>query len=598
VLLVLSFVYFPGYYNQKLKIELLAEKESEILEWSKDFSSKLVDQNIIAEVNIKTEEELDKERQLLQTKELQLRKKNIEEINEKIAFVNSSSLKDDPKIKSRISRLKEDIRTIENKPFPEVYKYSNLDELAQFIFDSYGDQSNIYYLVFYELQNIELSAFQKMSSENRKSYLYNNAIFSKIIDTDVTDKNTITIKPGDEEYTHLVNTFLLEGRKAQMNQSQNLISYFKLLDPPEKQMCLLISDVNFDRYFDEMNTFYNLIMLLLAFLILLTPVIHIYYEHRLRIKLPNKEKANFYGDKWLPSYWLIIRGSLLFDLAIPIAIVLGSGMLIFTYIFDDFNHYQLFSFVFTGIFLLLISPNYIKSFKAKRLFKRGEEIECVYRKERLAMNYRGSRIYINTYSYDYNGETYSVKAKRMDDQKGFIANKSKLTALVDPAKPNRAIVKDNFLPSAESINYEISAKESDLQDFCIGCNVALEPGKREMDVYEYFCPNCSQVMNALDNEPKILDSYNKGDWKSIDFVCSVCSTKLEFDDSEPDSNQIHCPDCNWSMKLDKNIESLNAREVKSTKFVCPYCSTRLELEDSDIKNKMFICPACYKNVNL
>ena len=552
--MALFFIYYPGYYEQKLQNDIVAKKEVEMLEWSKEFCLKLEEQNIIAGIREKTDREIKKEKEILKASAIKARAENIKRM-EKIIKAEKGASKwlgeeRNEKIKKLIKEQEKILKELKI-PKPDVYKYSNVEQLLPYFKQCPYDVS------FWEIKNIDISNFSKMPVEDAEAYIVKNAVFKKIISSNnIRDKKSFSIKPGDEYHTQLTDTFLTNGLSVLTSQDWNYGSFrlMKLLNPTESQICVLIDDIYLGNYRFEISHFYQYMRLFLAFLIITIPIFYIIFEHKAKAKPLNRFDSNPLNKKWTPSIWQVMRGSQV-GLAIGLYILpIIPGIILLAIFIEEimgFSYSKIYSFLALTFFslsaiALVALPVLLKTLKVRRLFRMGKVVECVFTEELYSGSSRPTKdADYNVYSYKFNGKTYAVKEIQLDNQKGFIEGKTKLTALVDPAEPNRAIIKENFLPNAESIKYEIPEMESSFKDFCVICG---------LEGYEAICPNCEQICNALEKDPKILDSYNKGIWKSINFNCSECSTKLEIENSESDSNRIFCPKCKWSTHLNKNID--------------------------------------------
>lgn len=84
--------------------------------------------------------------------------------------------------------------------------------------------------------------------------------------------------------------------------------------------------------------------------------------------------------------------------------------------------------------------------KVRRLFRVGVEVDCLFIAEEKIFEiiHQVTLNFVKVYSYEFNGNKYIVKEKQLSNQKNFVLGKTKLTALIDPAKPNKAIVKENY----------------------------------------------------------------------------------------------------------------------------------------------------------
>ncbi len=297
----------------------------------------------------------------------------------------------------------------------------------------------------------------------------------------------------------------------------------------------------------EMIDFYLYMKILLVSLLIITPVFYIIFNHRLKTK---RQKINdLYPPKneWTPSVWQVMDGSSNFNLIITFYIMLIiPGIIIFAITTEEFGYSDISAFLAIAslsipAITLLASPIFFKTLKVNRLFRIGEEVECIFTGMLDTGSSSNPGDSINIYSYIFNGETYSVKGKQLDNQKRLIKGKSKLTVLLDPAKPNKAIVKENYLPNANSIKYTTD---------CLNCGAAVEQGKIEKD--NVLCTNCNQIFNAFNAIEKDAQLFYSN-FSSYKLVCSECKTKLVLDKSEStlDYISIFCRDCGWSTALFK-----------------------------------------------
>jgi len=67
-----------------LQKEILDEKETEMLDWLEMFTLKLEEENIISRIKEKSDQQIINEKEILKTKELKARSKEIGEINKLI----------------------------------------------------------------------------------------------------------------------------------------------------------------------------------------------------------------------------------------------------------------------------------------------------------------------------------------------------------------------------------------------------------------------------------------------------------------------------------------------------------------------------------
>jgi len=554
ILMALFFSYYPDYYEENLKKNMLAAKEAEMLEWSKELCLKLEEQNIITGIREKSEQEIKNEKEKHKANTLKSRQGIIKRmeflIDLKKASLKWAGQENIDEYKSDIREHEEMLKDFINESYtsPEVYNYSNVEQLKNYIIQRHYDIS------FWELKNIDISDFRKMPVEDAKAHLMKNTVFRKIVSSDILeDKTSFSVKTGGEDHKLLTDAFLTNGQKVLFSWEYEYISMrsMKLLKPPESQICMLINR-SWGGYHSEISSFYQYMRIFMAVLIIIIPVFYIIVDHRIKANSLNQVDLYPLNKEWTPTIWQVMRGSYVGSAIVYYVIFIIPGIILCAIFIEEIMGYaysEIYSFLplaflsLTAITLVAL-PVLLKTLKVRRLFRMGEEVECIF------TEVFSSRILIavyNVYSYKFNGEAYSVKEARLDNQKGIIEGETKLTALVDPAKPNRAIIKENFLPNARAIKYTTF---DDLYDICLSCFERIEKGKIDKD--SGFCPNCYQIMHAFEKDTKILDLYNKGDWNSMDLVCSVCSIKLKFRSGKI-SNYIYCPKCEWDMALVKKM---------------------------------------------
>lgn len=325
LLIVLFAIFYPDYYKENLQKEILVEKESEMLEWLEMFTLKLDEQNIISGVKEKSDQEIKNEKEMLKAKELKVRTKKIGGIKRIINLVNKTRFKDNDDIKNQINQLKKAINEIETKPFPDVYKYSNVEQIINYIAYSPYDIS------FWKINNIDLSHFKKMPAKDAEAYLLQNAVFIKIVDRNIEDKNSFSIKPGDEGQKLLANAFLTDGRKIlpPQNWQYGSLQLMKLLNPEKAQICLLTQEANLGDYHNNISDFYSFFRGLMAFIILLSPFFYIILEHVVKDKSSSTVDLNLSNKKLSPSVWKIIRGDELSSRIIYLVPMLSPVLIIF-----------------------------------------------------------------------------------------------------------------------------------------------------------------------------------------------------------------------------------------------------------------------------
>jgi hypothetical protein len=496
MLIVFFYIFYPDYYEENLKKNIFAEKEAEMLEISKELCLKLEEQNIIARI----------------------REEQQQEIKKKIETKSSNNI-------------------------IEYFESINVNQLLNII-------ANPFDVVIWDIKNIDIANLRAMPVEDKEAYLDKNAEFKPIV-SNSDYKYSFSIIKGDEYHKLLRNAILTNGQKVLTisNKRNNfLVVSAMLLNPIKAQkICMFIDDWNWREYnYSNMIDLYSYMKIILVILIIIIPVLYIIFDHRIKAKSLDQEDLYLINKEWTPSIWQITVNSPIGYVILALyTVMIIPLIIIFAYTIKEFgysNNNALLAIASLSLFAiaLLALPVLLKTIKVRRLFRIGKEIDCIFTEELHTGDSRLQTVY-NVYSYIFNGKTYSAKEIQPDNQKRLIAGKTKLTVLVDPAKPKRAIVKDNYLPNAHFKKYTTD---------CFHCGAAVEQGEIEKD--NILCSNCDQILNAAEKDAECFYS----NFKSYKFVCTECKTKLVLDESEStvDYISIYCPDCNWSTAIEGNTK--------------------------------------------
>ncbi|MFC2086119.1 hypothetical protein ACFLQ9_00200 [Bacteroidota bacterium] len=423
-------IYYPGIYKKYLQEETLTEKKTETNVWLDKLVAELERKDILSKIKEKSPGEIIKEGKKMQREQIEELTKHyerlikIQNIIEKGTGEKSSLEKYSKKYEKRLNELK-------RGPLPKVDKYTNVEQLVELI--NYS-QDNI---SFWKAKNIDSLKLEGLAIDEKRTYLLENSIFDLIVHIEWSKINTDSLIANTWQQKTLVDALLVDGKNLHPPEDWQYYDlwFAKHLPPINANICVM-SLIDLRDYRKKVDAFYSRFGGFLTFFILFFPLFYVVAEH-LSVKNSQKYKERHYlHEKRMPSLWQIIRGNSLtkvFFFMIPIL-----SPLVILYIAAEGSQADvaiivMFAFIFTAFTL----PILLKVKKVRWLFKKGLEMECFYAGWNRNKN-------TNIYTYEYQGNVYRIEEQRLSDQKNFVPGETRLTVLVNPLKPNKAVLKENY----------------------------------------------------------------------------------------------------------------------------------------------------------